>query len=301
MKAQVNGKFVDCKDAKVSILSHSFSRGSAIFDVVSISPTAKGGAFFRLKEHIARMFDSAELLFMDMPMSPEKVMEAVVATAAENDVSFGMAKFFAYYPVEEFLVLPADPKVEMAIFCFDFDRESITIDDLVKPVTAGISTIMKLDPRTIPIRAKVAANYVNGALALMEAKKKGCDQVILLDTSGFVAEGPIANIFFVEGGKILTPTLRNTLGGITRDSVICVAENLGYEVEETDIRPERIADFDEAFYTACIWQVKPITSIDSKPIGDQCPGPVTQELARTLSGAYEGRSPQYEDWLTYVK
>jgi branched-chain amino acid aminotransferase len=300
MKAQINGKFMDCKDAKVSILSQSFSRGSAIFEVVSVSPTTKGGAFFRLKEHVARMFNSAELLFMDMPMSPEEVTKAVVATAAENNISFGMVKFFAYYPVEEFHLLPADPKVELAVFCFDFDRDGTTVDDLVKPVTAGISTFRKLDSRTIPIHAKVTANYANGMLALMEAKKKGYDDAILLDTSGFVAEGPVANIFFVEGGRLITPTLRNTLPGITRDSVICVAGNLGYTVAETDIRPERIADFDEAFCTACVWQVKPITSIDSKPIGSQCPGPVTQELARTLSDAYEGRSPQYEDWLTYV-
>ncbi|MDY7009387.1 MAG: aminotransferase class IV [Planctomycetota bacterium] len=301
MKAQVNGRFVDCKDAKVSILSHSFSRGSSVFDVVSIWPTAKGGAFFRLKEHVARMFESARLVHMDIPMSPEEVTDAVVATAAENGVSFGMAKFFTYYPVEEFLILPANPKVELAVFCFDFDREGVTIDDLVGPVSAGISTIMKLDPRTIPIHAKITANYVNGMLALMEVRKKGCEQAILPDTSGFIAESPMANVFFVENGKILTPTLNNTLGGVTRDGVIRIARNLGFEVVETDIRPERIADFDEAFLTACVWPVRPIISIDSKPVGGECPGPVTRELARVLGDAYEGRSPQYESWLTYVE
>ena len=300
MKAHVNGRFVDRKDAKVSLLSHSFGRGSAIFEVVSISQTAKGGAFFRLIEHVARMFNSAKLLLMEMPMSPEEVVEAVVATAAENDISFGIAKFLAYYPVEEFHLLPADPKVEFAVFCDDYGRQGVTVDDLARPVSAGISTITKLDPRTIPIHAKVAANYVNGALALMEAKKKGCDDVILLDTSGFVAEGPTSNVFFVEDGKILTPTSRNTLGGITRDSVIHIARDLGHEVTEMDISPERIADFDEAFYTSCSPGIAPINSIDSKPIGTECPGPVTQELARRLHDAYEGQAPQYENWLTYV-
>ncbi len=300
MKANINGRFVDWKDAKVSLLSHSFCRGSAIFDVVSISPTARGGAFFRLKEHVARMFNSATLLLMDMPISPEEALKAVVATAAKNDISFGIAKFLAYYPVEEFFLLPTDPKVDFAVFCDDFGRRGTTVDDITKPVSVGISTIMKIDRRTIPIHAKVAANYVNGALALMEAKKKGYDNVILLDTSGFVAEGPIANVFFVEDGKILTPTSRNTLQGITRDSVIHIAQDLGREVTETDISPERIADFDEAFYTSCAPGIVPINSIDSKPIGPQCPGPVTKELARRLNDAYEGRAPQYEDWLTYV-
>jgi len=298
MKAWLNGDMVDWDKTTVPILSHSFSRGSAIFEVVDIVNTVKGPALFGLTEHIERFFNSASLTFMELPLSRKELTDAVISTAAENGVKNGAAKFFAYYPLIEFSVTPANPKIDVAVFCLDYDLFGVKQEILSAPVRSGISSFRKIHGGTVPVHAKVVGNYVNAFLAKMEVKKKGYDDVIMLDTAGFVAEGATSNVFFVTGETIKTPTLTSALPGITRRALIEVVRDMGYTMNETDIRPEDLLGFDEAFYSGSIVKVQPIVSIDGKELKKKCPGPVTCAVKEQMNKVMRGEIEKYTKWLT---
>lgn len=300
MKAWLNGEMVGWDKTTVPLLSHSFSRGSAIFEVVDIVNTVKGPALFGLDEHIERFFNSAALTFMELPLARETLKAAVVTTAKENSVKNGAAKFFAYYPLIEFAVTPSNPQVDVAIFCVDYDLFGVKQEVLSAPARAGISSFRKIHGGTVPVHAKVVGNYVNAFLAKMEVKKKGYDDVIMLDTAGFVAEGATSNIFFVSDKTVKTPTLTSALPGVTRRALIELIRDMGYVMAETDIRPEDLYEFDEAFYSGSIVKVQPIASIDGKDLKRPCPGPVTCAVKVRMNEAMRGEIEQYTKWLTLI-
>jgi branched-chain amino acid aminotransferase len=301
MKAWINGEFVDWDEANVSLLSHSFGRGSAIFEVLDIVNTPQGPAYFGLKEHIDRLFNSADYIFMKLPLTQEEVAAALYRTAMENGVTLGAAKLFAYFSVPEFTAIPQNPQVDVAIFCINFADIGIKQSDLSLPARVGISTFTKIHPSSVPVHAKVVGNYVNAYLAKMEVKQKGYDDVIMLDIEGFIAEGATANLFFVKDGTVVTPGLRNALPGVTRIAVLEALAEIGYPVEEADIRPEEIVDFDEAFYSGSLARIQPIRAIGGTDVGDDCPGPVTEKLAKKMQTVYEGNAETFEKWLTPIK
>ncbi len=301
MKAWINGEFVDWDKANVSLLSHSFGRGSAIFEVLDIVNTSKGPAYFGLKEHVDRLFNSAEYIFMNLPLTKEAVTAALCSTAAENGVTLGAAKLFAYFSVPEFTAIPQNPQVDVAIFCVDFDEFGIKQEDLSAPVRVGISTFTKIHPSSVPVQAKVVGNYVNAYLAKMEVKQKGFDDVIMLDMDGFVAEGATANLFFVKNGKVVTPKLKNALPGVTRIAVLEAMAEIGYPVEETDIKPEKLGEYDEAFYSGSLAKIQPISAIEGKEVGNACPGPVTETLTKKMREIYKREADTFGKWLTPIK
>jgi len=301
MKAWINGDFVDWDKAEVSILSHSFGRGSAIFEVLDIVSTQKGPALFGLEDHINRFFNTAKLVFMDLPITKDKLASALIETAKKNNISYGAAKFFAYYPLIEFSVFPANPQIDIAIFCADFGLFGVKQEDLSAPVSAGVSSLRKLHPETTPVHAKVAGNYINAFLAKAEIIKKGYEDVIILDTSGYVAEGATSNIFFIKNGKIETPTLRNALPGITRKVAIEVIKDMGYPIKETDISPETLTSYEEAFYSGSLVKIQPVTSIEGKTLGSSCPGPITKAIMDKMEEVYSGKIKKYDKWLTSIK
>ncbi len=297
MKAWLNGNLVDWSETNVSVLSHSFSRGSGIFEVVDIVKTVNGPAFFGLKEHVDRFFNSARLTYMELPINKNELIEAVMETAKVNNVSFGTSKFFAYYPEIEMRLVPADPRVSIAIFSVDFDAFGITQEELSAPITAGISKFRKNHPETVPVHAKVVGNYVNSYLAQMEVAKRGYDDAILLDTLGFVAEGPSSNIFFVDKDTVVTPYIRNALPGINRMAVIEALEEMRCPIKEKDISSDELHAFSEAFFSSSIIKIHPIRSIEKKALGSACPGPVTAALIRKMEDVYSGKVPTFEKWM----
>lgn len=301
MKAWLNGQLIGWDKTNVSPLSHSFSRGSAIFEVVDITKTDRGPALFGLREHIDRFYNSADFTFMDVPIDKDELFKAVVETAKENKVSTGAAKFFAYYSQIEFSILPSNPKVDIAIFTVDYDLFNVKQEELSAPVAVGISSFVKIHPSVVPVHAKATGNYLNPFLSKMEMKRKGYDDVIMLDTNGFVAEGATSNIFFVKGEDIFTPTTANVLPGITRSSVLEIISDLGYKVEERNIKPKEFPGVDEAFYTGSVVRVQPISAIDGAEIGNACPGPVTTAIADKLKDVYVGRVEKYNKWLTLIE
>ncbi|MCP4754132.1 MAG: hypothetical protein GY866_24870 [Proteobacteria bacterium] len=301
MKAWLNGNFVDWNEINVSPLSHSFSRGFAIFEVVDIVPTLKGSALFGLKQHVTRFFNSARLVDMELPLGKDDLIQAVVETAYENKVSAGISKFFAYYPDIELRLVPEVPKASIAIYSIDFKDFDIDPQEWSKPKTAGISSFRKNHPESVPPHAKVAGNYVNPYLAQMDVLKKGYDEAILLDTMGFVAEGPTCNTFFIKNRKVTTPNLRSALPGITRLAAIEALREMKYVVEEKDIRPEEILACDEAFFSSSVLKIDPIRSIEGRKLGDACPGPVTTVLINKMNEIYGGKIEMSRKWLTEIE
>ena len=301
MKAWVNGELVPQEQVQVSLLSHSFSRGSAIFETFDVCETARGPALFRPDAHVDRLLKSAEALHVPLSVGKEELIEILKTTVRANAMSSGGVKLFAYYAQPEFRLIPKEKPVKLAVFCFELAGIfGEACGESTEPLTAGMSTIRRSSPSFLPVHAKACGLYLGGFLALSEAKGQGYDDVIMLDEKGFVAEGAVKNVFFVKDGAVITPKLRNVLPGITRNSVIAVTRGLDIPLIETDVTPEQALAADEAFYTGTHIRVCPIRSIDGEAMGEACPGPVTGKIRTALNHAYAGRDERYESWLTYV-
>lgn len=297
IKAWIDGDLIDCTQAKVPLLSHSFSRASAVFEVMAITPAQKGPAFFCLEEHLNRFFYSAQSTYMNLGISQEELKKALVSTARTNSITNGLAKFYAYYPGIE-LGTTASNRISIAIFCLDFAHLGISPDDACRPVSAGISQYRKLHPQTAPVHAKVVGNYVNSYLAKTEIRLKGFDEVLMLDTNGYVAEGATSNIFFVKGSNVLTTTKENILPGITGRFIMQVLDEMGYPEKETHILPQDLHLYDEAFFSGTLNPVQPIRNIEDCFF--KCPGPITAAIGDKMQQALTGRLPEYDRFLTYI-
>lgn len=300
MKAWHNGEFVDWEQTNIPLLSHSFSRGSALFEVVDLLHTSKGPAVFGLREHVDRLYNSAKLSMMDLPLSPDDLVKHVIETVRENNVKRGSIKFYAYYAGIELKVTPADPTVSITIFVVDFDKEGVEQSELSKPVNVMTSTFRKLHPETIPTAAKVTGAYLNPFLAKMDAIKNGYDDVVLLDTMGYVSEGSTSNLFLIYGEEVVTPSLRSVLPGITRKAMIETFESINVNVCERDVLPEELEDCNEAFFTSSIAKVQPIRSIDKRILCEACPGRKTQQLVDQTVDLFDANLESMMGWLTFV-
>lgn len=296
--AWIDGEFIDLSRATVPLLSHSFSRGSAVFEVTAITPTVKGPAFFCLTEHMERFFSSARQTYMDLPFPRETLEEALQELARRNSVTGGIAKCYAYYPDIELGTSPSGG-VSVAAFCLDYSSLAPSSPCAPDPVSVCISSYRKIHPQTTAVHAKVAGNYVNGYLARMESRSRGFDEALMLDAGGFVAEGPAANIFFVKGAAVETPTEENVLPGITRGVIMEVLEDMGHPASQAHIRPGDLQRYDEAFFSGTTSPVMPIRRIEDREF--TCPGPLTQALGSRMADVLGGRIPGYERHLTLIR
>ena len=300
MKAWISGQFVEWEAAKLSILSPSFGRGIAVFEILDVVQASRRTAVFRLDAHLDRLCASAELLHLTMPYDRDRLRRAVLETVRENNVSRGVVKLFAYYAEPDFGLIPHDPRIAVAMFAADFPTAyGKTQAELAVPCTVGISPYRKLDARTVAVHAKATGNYVNSFLARWDARHKGYDDALLLDCNGLIAEGSLSNVFFVKAGKVLTPRLDSALAGITRDSVIAITTSLELPLQERDITVEEAVSADEVFLTGSTVHVRAVRAIDGQDVGRSCPGPVTARIGSALADAIEGRDARYRQWLSY--
>ena len=277
----LNGEFVAWQQATVHIMCHSFGRGSAIFEVISFHATDSGPVIFRLKEHINRLFKTAELLDMKLPLSPAEFYEAVAGTVKRNQLNQGIIKIICYYSEFSIEVIPPQKPLDVSIFALDPAqdlREGFRKDP---STTAGISKWRKLDPQTVPVPAKAAANYLNGMVARIEAGKRGFDRAILLDTQGFIAEGATESIFLVKAGQLMTPALGTVLAGISRMSILQAAEVTGIQTYEGRLDPELLSEAEEIFFSCSPLKVWPVRQIEDRMLPN-VPGPVTQKVTALL-------------------
>jgi branched-chain amino acid aminotransferase len=289
----VDGEFVDWEDATVHVLSHSLQRGSTVFESLSCQDTPNGPAIFRLDAHVDRFLQSGRLTGMSIPFSRDELIEATKETVRCSGLSRCCVRPLAYYVGEEIEVVPKHSTVQVIIAV----ASPIKVPDTLR---AKISSFRKLHPDTVPVAAKVAANYLCAMLAKREALENGFDEAILLDCGGNVAEGPTDSLFVVKDGVVKTAPLGTVLAGITRDSVMCIARDMGYPVQEITMPAADLYDADELFITSTGVGVVPVVQLDESEIGGGQPGRIGQVLRQSHSDAACGKSPQYDAWLAYV-
>jgi len=299
--AYFNGAYVPWENTKVPIMSHSFGRGSAIFEVIGLHATASGPAIFRLEAHIERLFKSAQLLDMELPLSREEFFKTVSDTVKRNNLPQGVIKIICYYPQLSVDILPPQRQLTVSIFAFDpqndFEHFGIRVD---QGVTAFISQWRRLDPQTVPIEAKASANYLNGMVARAEAKKNGFEYAVMLDTQGFIAEGGTESVFVVKEEQLLTPSTGTVLKSITRMSILEATRAVGIPCVEAQLKPELLFEADELFFSNTPFKVLPIKQINDRKL-KQVPGPVTQQVADLIAKIVDGRDSRFKQWLYPVE
>jgi branched-chain amino acid aminotransferase len=293
----VNGNFVKWQDATVHMLSHSFARGSTIFEVISLYATASGPAVFRLHDHIARLEKSAAYLDMELPSDHDALCQAVAETVRRNGLARGVIKVVGYYPQFALDIQPPQKRLDIAIFALDPAQDIKNLEvSFEKGTSAGIARWRKLDPETVPIEAKAAANYLNGMIARLDVQKRGLEDAIMLDTQGFIAEGATESIFLVKDSRLLTPCLGTVLDSITRRSLLQVARHLGIETFEGRLRPALLFEADEVFFANTPFKVIPVHRIEDRRMS-AIPGPMQRRLWDVLQKIATGQEPDFAEWL----
>jgi branched-chain amino acid aminotransferase len=295
-----NGNFVKWSDATVHMMSHSFARGSTIFEVISFYETASGSAVFRLQDHIERLEKSAAYLDMELPVTHDELGRVIAETVRRNRLVKGMIKVVAYYPQFALDIQPPQKCLELAVFALDPAEDVAGLGFAFEEgTTAGIARWRKLDPQTVPIEAKAAANYLNGMIARLDVQKRGLDDAILLDTQGFIAEGATESVFLVCHDRLMTPSLGTVLDSITRRSVLQVARHLRIETFEGRLRPELLFEAEEIFFANTPFKVIPVRRVEDRVMPD-APGPIQRRLWEALQRIAAGKDPAFADWLYAV-
>ena len=299
-KIWMNGKLVEWKDANIHIATHVIHYGSAVFEGARCYATPKGSACFRLDAHMRRLQHSAKIYRMEYALDLAGWNEAVLETIRANEMKACYIRPILYRGYDSLGVNPLSCPVDAAIMLWEwgayFGKEALEQGTDVK-----ISSWSRMAPNTLPAMAKSAANYANSALIKMEAIADGYAEGIALDVSGNISEGSGQNIFMVRDGAIYTPPLGSSiLGGITRDSVMTLARDLGYTVSESVIPREALYIADEIFFVGTAAEVTPVRSVDKQQIGAGRRGPITQALQQAFFDVINGTVPDTHGWLTYV-
>jgi len=295
-----NEKFIKWNDAHIHVMSHVVHYGSSVFEGIRAYDTNQGPAIYRLKDHIRRLKDSAKIYRMDVPWNVEDLCQACVDTINKNQMGACYIRPVIFRGFGTFGVDPTPNPIETYIIIWEWGKY-LGPEALENGVDVCFSSWNRMSPNTFPAMAKTGANYMNSQLIKMEAINNGYVEGIALDANGFISEGSGENIFVVRGNKILTPPISaSILPGITRDTVIHILEDLGYEVAETPLPREIVYISDEVFFTGTAAEVTPIRSIDKTPVGTGKRGPVTKKVQDEFFAIFSGKRKVPEDWLRYL-
>jgi branched-chain amino acid aminotransferase len=299
-KIWMNGRLVEWKDATIHIASHVVHYGSGVFEGARCYATPKGSACFRLDEHLVRLINSGKIYRMAYTLDLAGWRAAVLETIRTNKMTACYIRPLMYRGYETLGVNPLNNPVDAAIMLWEWGAY-LGAEALEQGVDMCVSSWSRMAPNTLPAMAKSTANYANSALIKMQALADGYSEGIALDVNGNVSEGSGQNIFIVRDGVIYTPPISaSILGGITRDSIITLARDLGYTVVETDLPRESLYIADEVFVVGTAAEVTPIRSIDRITIGPGRRGPITEALQRRFFAVINGELPDSHGWLTYV-
>ena len=298
-KIWMNGKLVDWDKAQVHVLTHTLHYGTGVFEGIRAYETDKGPAVFRLTEHMQRLINSAKIVGMPMPFSLEELVQGVKDTVASTGLPSCYIRPIAYYGYGEMGLNTLPCSVDVAIACWPWGAY-LGDDSVEKGVRMKISSWTRHDHNTMPPAAKTVGNYVNSSLAKVEALKAGYDEAIMLAPNGLVAECTGENIFVVRNGIIITPpTSAGALEGITQNSVMTIARDLGYDIRVDNLARSDLYIADEIFACGTAAEVGSVRSVDERPI--PCPGPITRAIASTYAKAVRGQLPQYAHWCELAK
>ncbi len=291
-----NGEFKKTQDATVSVLSHSLHYGSAAFEGTRAYHTPKGPAVFRLDDHIRRLCYSANALGMRLPYTQQEIYDVTLELIRRNGYESCYLRHLCYYGFGDLRVMPNDVPIEMAIACWPWGAY---LSD--KPIDLKISDYIRIHPRSTIADAKIAGHYVNCIVSGLTLRGTHYKEALFLDADGYVSEVGSANFFIVKDNTVYTPPLGTILAGITRNTIIELARQLGYEMIEKMLRVEDVYAADECFLTGTAAEVTLVGSLDDKPIGIEGVYPVALKLREAYMDIVEGRNPQFEHYLAYVK
>ncbi len=295
----LDGKLVDWRDANIHVLTHSLHYGMGVFEGVRAYKTVSGTAIFRLKEHTQRLFNSAKIFQMQLPVAFDQMVEAQKEVVRVNKLDSCYIRPIAWIGSEKLGVSPRGNTIHVAIAAWSWGAY-LGEEGLAKGIRVKVSSYTRHHVNVSLVRAKASGYYLNSILANNEVTAHGYDEALLLDTEGYVSEGAGENVFIVKNGVVYTPDLASCLDGITRDSVITMARDLGIEVREKRITRDEIYCADEAFFTGTAAEITPIRELDDRPIGEGRRGPVTERLQSLFFDVVAGRSERYKHWLTPV-
>jgi len=298
-KIWLNGEFVDWDKAQIHVLTHALHYGSGVFEGIRAYETPNGTAIFRLTEHIERLAKSSKIYLMPLPYSIEELVEATKELVRINKLKSCYIRPIVFRGYGEMGLNPLNSPVDVAIAAWSWGTY-LGDDGLKNGIKAMISSFRRIDPNSLPPAAKATGQYINSILAKLEAIYSNYEEAILLDSRGFVSEGTGENIFVVKNGVIHTPsTASSILEGITRDTVITLARDLGYEVVERDLVRTDLFLADEMFVTGTAAEITPIREVDKREIGK--PGPITLILQKKFFEVVKGEDDGYAHWLEYVE
>jgi branched-chain amino acid aminotransferase len=297
----MNGTMVPWADAKIHIGSHVIHYGSGVFEGIRCYKTPEGPAVFRLDAHTERLYNSAKIYRMDIPIPPEEFNQAVCETIDANKMDACYIRPIVYRGYGMLGVNPFPCPVDMAIMVMDWGKY-LGPEALEKGVDVRVSSWTRIAPNTLPVMAKTSANYMNSQLMKMEAIKDGYAEGIALDAEGFLSEGSGENLFLVHKGTLITPPLvSSVLPGITRDSIITLARAQGLKVHEARLLRETLYIADEVFLTGTAAEITPVRSVDKIVVGKGSRGPITEALQKAFFDVIECRVPDEHGWLTFVR
>ena len=299
-KIWMDGELVDWDDAKIHILTHTLHYGCGVFEGIRAYPTDAGPAVFRLTDHITRLFNSARIFLIDVPFTPEEIIEATKTTVAVNGLPECYIRPIVYLGYGEMGLNPLPCPVNVSIAVWPWGAY-LGAEGIANGVRTKISSWQRHDPNAMPPAAKGTGMYINSSMAKIEALKAGYDEAILLSPQGYVSECTGENIFVVRGGQILTPPLSaGALEGVTQNSVMTIAHDLGFEASTANILRSDLYIAEEAFLTGTAAEVVPIASVDDRVLGDGRPGPITRRIQEIYQAAVRGQVDRYKDWVEHV-
>jgi branched-chain amino acid aminotransferase len=299
-KIWMDGKLVDWEDARVHVLTHALHYGTGVFEGIRAYETPKGPGVFRLTDHMKRLFRSAQVYMIDIPYSLEEMVQAAKDTVRASGLKACYVRPIVYRGYGEMGLNPLNAPINVAVGVWPWGTY-LGEDCLENGARLIISSWRRPDPNVLPTGAKATGQYINSGLAKVEAIKGGYDDALMLSPEGTMAEGSGENLFIVRDTTLVTPPeSAGILMGVTRSSVIKIANDLGYEVLERKFVRSDIYTADEAFLTGTAAEVTPIREIDDRPIGSGTRGPVTKEIQQTYFSAVKGGLEQYADWVELV-
>ncbi|ODU10561.1 MAG: branched chain amino acid aminotransferase [Rubrivivax sp. SCN 71-131] len=299
-KIWMDGKLVEWRDARIHVLTHTLHYGCGAFEGVRAYNTSGGTAIFRLREHTERLFNSAKILRMKIPFTPEQVMQAQIDVVKANQLESCYLRPLLWIGDEKLGVSPRGCTIHLMVAAWSWGAY-LGEEGLRRGIRVKTSSYTRHHVNITMTQAKAVSNYSNSILANMEVTEDGYDEALLLDAAGFVSEGAGENIFVVKGGVVYTPDLSaGALNGITRNTVFAICADLGLKLVEKRITRDEIYIADEAFFTGTAAEVTPIRELDRVQIGAGERGPVTEKIQSAFFDIVGGRNAKYASWLTKV-
>ena len=295
----MNGDFQPFNDTNIHLLSNTLHYGMGVFEGVRAYETKDGGAIFRLIEHTERLFTAASKINITIPFSSDELCQAQVDTMSKNKLTEGYIRPIVFLGNESMGLRSQDSlSVNVAIACWEWP--SYMDPEAKKNGISVVKSPFQQYDNPLYSNNKIIGTYVNSIMAVNDAISKGAEEAILMDKNGYISEGSGENLFIVKNSKLITPTTDYCLNGITRQSVISIAKNLNYSVEEKNLSFQDLLDADEAFYSGTAVEITPISTVDGSTIGSGTIGPITEIIQRKYSEIVTGRDHNYSDWLTQI-